>query len=173
MLGSFRTAVIPAAVLSALPVLAQNGNDAADDAVLDRTPQDCIIASRIDRTEVVDDNTIIFHMRGQGEAYANYLPQRCPNLGREKRFTYERRTAQLCDDTTITVLELTGFGPGFTCRLGEFHPVTQAEVAEIKRVAEQRGRGDAVDVEEVELPDEADDDSGRDDEAEGDGDEER
>lgn len=163
MLGSFRAAVITAAACYALPVLAQNGAD-DDRAALDRTPQACILASRIDRTEVIDDNTIIFHMRSRGEAYANYLPLRCPNLGREKRFTYERRTAQLCDDTTITVIELNNFGPGFTCRLGQFHPITEAEVEEIRLVAERRGRGEAVDVEEVESPNNADED-GRGDEA--------
>ncbi len=161
MLGSFRAVVIAAAALYALPVSAQNDAASDDSARFDRTPRDCILASRIDRTEVIDDNTIIFHMRSRGEAYVNYLPQRCPNLGREKRFTYERRTANLCDDTTITVLELTGFGPGFTCRLGEFNPITEAEIAEIRSVAGQRGRGEAVDVEQVELPDDADDETGR------------
>ena len=166
MLGSFRAAAITAAALYALPVLAQNGAASDESAQFDRTPRDCILASRIDRTEVIDDNTIIFHMRTRGEAYANYLPLRCPNLGREKRFTYERRTANLCDDTTITVLELTGFGPGFTCRLGQFHPITEAEVEEIRSIAARRGRGEAVDVEEVELPDDEETDGG--DEADGD-----
>src|SRR5690606_18612783 len=133
-----------------------------------RTPQTCIPASRIDRTEVIDDNTILFHMRGRDQAYANYLPERCPNLGREKRFSYELRSRQLCDITLITVIEDIGFNPGFTCRLGEFHPVTPAEVDEIRRVASREGSDTAIDVEQVELPDEdesandeADDDDDR------------
>jgi len=154
MLGSFRAAALAAAALCSTAVSAQNDDGRVDDT-FDRTPRSCIIASRIDRTEVIDDNTIIFHMRSRGEAYVNYLPQRCPNLGREQRFSYQRRTSQLCDDTTITVIELSGFGPGFTCRLGQFHPVTVAEVEEIRRVADRAGRRDTVDVEEVELPDEA------------------
>lgn len=158
MLGSFRAAALAAAALCSTAVFAQNDEgrvaEGRVDDGFDRTPQDCIVASRIDRTEVIDDNTIIFHMRSRGQAYANYLPQTCPNLGREQRFTYQRRTSQLCDDTTITVLELTGFGPGFTCRLGQFHPVTAAEVEEIRRVASRAGRSDAVEVEEVQLPDE-------------------
>jgi len=162
MLGSFRAAAVTAAALWSAHVLAQNGAERVQDD-LDRTPQDCIIGSRIDRTEVIDDNTIIFHMRGRGQAYVNYLPERCPNLGREERFAYERRTAQLCDDTLITVIELTGFGPGFTCRLGQFVPATEAEIEEIRLVSERAGRDRGVDVEEVELPDEADEEAERED----------
>src|SRR5690606_30251319 len=69
MLGSFRSAAIAAAALCSAHVLAQDGEERAQDA-FDRTPQDCILASRIDRTEVIDDNTIIFHMRGR-QAYVN------------------------------------------------------------------------------------------------------
>src|SRR5690606_22443098 len=85
------------------------------------------------------------------------LPRRCPNLAREERFTYQRRSGQLCDDTTITVLELSGIGLGFTCQIGQFHPVTPEEVEEMRRIAEGGGSDDAIDVEEVDLPDAASD----------------
>lgn len=129
---------------------------AQDDDELDRTPQDCIVVNRIDRTEVIDDNTILFHMRGN-RVYVNHLPDRCPNLAREDRFTYRVQTSQICDTTTITVLERSSPLPGFTCRLGQFQPVTIAEVDEIRRVAEQGSRGDAIEVEEVEPPDDGED----------------
>lgn len=160
MLGSIRAAAILAAAICSFPVAAQNGNERDANEAFDRTPQDCIIASRIDRTEVIDDNTIVFMMRGGNEAYVNYLPQRCPNLAREDRFAYERRTSQLCDDATITVLEFSGIAPGFTCRLGQFQPVTLAEVEEIRRIAEREGRGRDIEVEEVDLPDDAGDANG-------------
>lgn len=166
MLGPIRAAAILVAALCSASAAGQDGEDRADDDAFDRTPQSCIPASRIDRTEVIDDNTILFHMRGRDQAYANYLPERCPNLGREERFSYQLRSRQLCDITLITVIEDIGFGPGFTCRLGEFHPVTAAEIEEIRRVAEQAGSDNAIDVEEVELPEddeEADDEEAGDD----------
>lgn len=157
MLGSIRAAAILAAALCSAPAVAQDDED-AEGAPFDRTPEDCIPASRIDSTEVIDDNTIVFHMRGRDEVYVNYLPRRCPNLAREDRFTYRLRSTQLCSVETITVIEDFGFRPGFTCRLGDFYPVTVAEVEELKRIAEGEGSsGDAIEIEQVELPDDAND----------------
>jgi len=161
MPGSIRAVALLSAALFSVSAAAQDGDERADDAGLDRTPQSCIVASRIDRTEVIDDNTIIFHMRGRNQAYANYLPRRCPNLAREDRFTYQRRSGQLCDDTTITVLELYAPGLGFTCQIGQFHPVTPEEVDEMRRIAERGGRDDSIDVEEVAPADEANDGGNR------------
>jgi hypothetical protein len=162
MSGPIRAAAIFVAALCSASAAGQDGVDGNDDG-FDRTPQSCIPVSRIDRTEVIDDNTILFHMRGPNTAYANYLPRRCPNLAREDRFAYELRSRQLCDITMITVIEDPGFGPGFTCRLGDFHPVTAEEVEELRRIADQAGSGDAIDVEEVEVP--ADDEDEDDDAA--------
>lgn len=134
---------------------------AQDDADLDRTPEDCIQLRRVDRTEVIDDNTIVFHMRGRDQIYINYLPNRCPNLAREDRFTYQVRTSRICDSTTITVIEGAGRFPGFTCRLGKFQPASIEEVEELRLVAERRSRGNAIEVNEVGPSDE-----GRDDDAE-------
>lgn len=44
----------------------------------------CVSLRRIDRTEVVDDRNILFHMRG-GNVYLNNLPHKCPGLGWRKR----------------------------------------------------------------------------------------
>ncbi len=148
---AIRTAAIFTVMLCATPALGQDGEAQSNEPVLDRTPRSCIPASRIRSTEVIDDNTIIFRMRARNEAYVNSLPVRCPNLEREGRFTYQLRTGQICDDTTITVLELFGAGLGVTCRLGQFRPITVAEIDELKRVREG-GSGSAIDVEEVEVP---------------------
>src|SRR5690606_16303801 len=104
MPGSIRAAAILAAALCLGPAAAQDDDErdgGREDAPFDRTPQGCITASRIDRTEIIDDSTIIFHMRGREQAYVNALPRTCLNLAREGRFTYQRRTSQLCDDATI------------------------------------------------------------------------
>ncbi len=131
-----------------LPVAAQ------DDDVLDRTPRDCVTVSRIRRTKIIDDKTILFYMRGSG-IYQNILERDCPRLEREGRFMYEIRGYRLCDIDTITVLDRfgAGFGRGFTCRLGEFHPITREEAEEIERIAAGEVEQDEViEIEEVELP---------------------
>lgn len=169
MLGSIRAAAILAAALCSAHAAGQDGEAPEDDDALDRTPQDCITVSRIDETDVIDDNTIVFHMRGD-DAFVNYLPDRCPNLARENSFAYEVRTSQLCNVQTITVLEDSGRLPGFTCRLGEFHPVTAAEIAELERLAEEGSR-DELDIEQVEPPEddaETDDEGAADDVGEND-----
>lgn len=153
---AIRTAAILTAVLCSAPAFGQGRDARSDEPALDRTPRSCIPASRIRSTEVIDDNTIIFRMRARDEAYVNSLPTRCPNLEREGRFTYQLRTGQICDDTTITVLELFGAGLGVTCRLGQFRPITVAEIDDLKRVRDG-GAGSAIDIEEVEVPAEGSD----------------
>jgi hypothetical protein len=153
-----------AALLSAGAALGQD-----DDEAFDRTPQKCIMVSNIDQTEAVDDQTIIFRMRGRA-VYRNQLPRECPGLERENRIAYETRTARLCSSDTVTVLEDSGFGGfdsqvgrfrrGFTCRLGEFVPMSPADVEELEAVEEGRSERRAVESRPIELP--------QDDEASGD-----
>lgn len=147
-----------------------------DDGAFDRTPQRCIVVSNIDKTEAVDDQTIIFHMRGRA-VYRNQLPRECPGLQRENRIGYEARTARLCSNDTVTVLEDSGFGGfdrgvdprdmqfgrfrrGFTCRLGEFIPMSPADVEELELRQKGRAAPRGVETREVELP--PDDDAERD-----------
>ncbi len=142
--------------MAAAAALFANFAAAQDDEAeaFDRTPEECISVSRIDRTEVLDDRTVIFHMRGRREAYRNYLPRSCPNLDRSKRFMYEIRSGRLCDIDTITVLEQFGtrLERGFTCQLGAFYPVTQEDIEELRAIAE-RGRAEAIEASPAELPD--------------------
>lgn len=99
---------------------------------------DCIPLDRVDRTEVLDDRSIVFHMRGR-DAYLNQLERECPGLDREKRFMYEVRNAQLCNVDTISVLENWGVGVarGFTCQLGPFQRVSEDEVADLRARTQQ------------------------------------
>jgi hypothetical protein len=104
----------------------------ADDVdTFDRTPVDCVIVNNIRRTEILDDQTIVFHMRGS-RIFLNHLPRSCPTLEREERFAYRTSGGRLCAVDTITVIERTGFGGGFTCPLGQFHPVTVEEIQELR-----------------------------------------
>jgi hypothetical protein len=82
---------------------------------------DCISTNLIANTEVHDDRTIDFVMRG-GTIYRNTLPVACSSLGFEERFAYRTTIGRLCSVDTITVLQSGGIN-GPTCGLGKFVPV--------------------------------------------------
>ncbi|MGD8341663.1 MAG: DUF6491 family protein [Gammaproteobacteria bacterium] len=96
-------------------------------------PARCVQVSRIDRTEVIDDRTIVFYMRGR-TIYVNRLDRACPGLDRGNPFSYRTSTSRICSADSITVLENTAFGlsRGFTCGLGEFEPSNEEAIALLK-----------------------------------------
>jgi hypothetical protein len=108
----------------------------------------CIGLQRIDHTEVIDDSTIAFFMKGR-DIYVNHLARECPGLAREKRFSYRSATGNLCSVDTITVLDNLGFGlrAGATCGLGMFIPTSEEQIESLKAGPQA---GD-VSVEEVEI----------------------
>jgi hypothetical protein len=119
---------------------------------LDRTPQDCITVARIDQTDAIDDQNIIFRMRGK-QVYRNTLPHTCPGLQRENRIAYQSSTARLCNVDMITVLEDfgVGFRPGFTCRLGKFVPLSEAEVEDMDLRKKGEAGQNAIETSSVEV----------------------
>jgi hypothetical protein len=131
-----------AAATAVLAASAVAQDDAADvEGAFDRTPQNCILVSSIDETDAIDDQNLIFRMRGR-KVFRNHLPRKCPGLERENRIAYEARNARLCSIDTITVLEQrfgVGLQGGFTCRLGEFIPLSPAEVEDLD-LREREGR---------------------------------
>ena len=141
------------------PLVSASTALAQGDAAFDRTPQDCITVSRIDQTEALDDQNILFRMRGN-QVFRNHLPRRCPGLERENRIAYRTSVGRLCSIDTITVLEQfgVGFRDGFTCRLGEFVPLSPAEVEELEAREEGRAGQSAIETSEVEA-EPADDDA--------------
>jgi hypothetical protein len=105
-------------------------------ADFDRTPHDCISITRISRTEVIDEQTVLFHMSGR-EIYRNVLPEECPGLNRRDPFMYEPRSIapELCENDQIELLQRFGgsYQRGRACRLGKFHPMTQEDLDDLKR----------------------------------------
>jgi hypothetical protein len=89
-------------------------------------PIDCIMPSRLRTTNVRDDNTIDFVM-DNGDVYRNTLPNSCPSLGFEERFSYRLSTSQLCSVDIITVLQTAGGGymQGASCGLGKFQKMSK------------------------------------------------
>ena len=124
----------------------EGGFDQDEVDTFDRTPVDCVSLNRVRRTEVIDDRTILFHLRG-GDILRNYLPDTCPNLKREERFGYSTGVRRLCSIDTITVLERNRIG-GFTCRLGPFYPMLPEELVELREGPSR------TEVTPVEVPDE-------------------
>ena len=141
-------------VAGLLPLLAWASAFSQDDEdkPFDRTPQDCVITSRIDQTEAIDDQNIIFRMRGK-QVYRNTLPRTCPGLLRENRIAWETSTARLCNIDQITVLESygVGFRPGFTCRLGEFVPLSPAEVEDMDLRKKGEAGQRAIETSQVDI----------------------
>ena len=107
----------------------------------------CIPRARIDRTEVIDDQTIAFYLKPD-DIYINRLRRACSRLERAGRFSYRMSTSLLCANDLITVLEDSGIGlaSGPTCGLGTFRPADEEFVALLK--GEERPA--EVSVEEIE-----------------------
>ena len=125
-----RSKFIPVISLS-LAGLLLSGAVLADD-VEETEGERCISLSRIDRTHVIDDQQVLFYMRGK-DIYLNRLPRRCGGLASQGRFSYKTSMSQLCRMDMITVLQSGGGGlmRGSTCGLGRFIPIT--ELSEARR----------------------------------------
>ncbi|MDE0054725.1 MAG: hypothetical protein OXP28_13860 [Gammaproteobacteria bacterium] len=94
----------------------------------------CLVSGRIDRTEVLSERLIAFHLRG-GEKYVVQFKHRCPGLRRNGLTRVERRSMHICANDTIQGLYGMGPADGFwgpRCRLPEFEPVTEAQIAFLK-----------------------------------------
>ncbi|GGE21345.1 hypothetical protein GCM10011529_29960 [Polymorphobacter glacialis] len=86
-------------------------------------PVSCVNIQNIRQTNVIDDSTIDFVMRG-GETLRNRLPNSCPQLGFERAFSYSTSISQLCSVDIITVLQQGGgIRRGASCGLGPFTPI--------------------------------------------------
>jgi hypothetical protein len=92
--------------------------------------ENCVSLSAIRSTKIVDDQTIIFYMRG-GDIYINRLPRRCTGLKRGDGYSYETSLTQLCNTDIIRVLQRFGGAiprPTLSCGLGFFQPTTSEAV---------------------------------------------
>jgi hypothetical protein len=136
MSGSIRFPLTSFGVVTTVALLCASNSraQAADEKEFDRTPVKCLATARIRDTDILDDRTIIFYLRGNRQVYRTYLPRACPGLERNERFAYQTRNSQLCSIDLITVLEQYGAGlqSGATCRLSDFIPITREEAEDLK-----------------------------------------
>lgn len=77
----------------------------------------CLNARNIQRTEVQDDRTILFHMR-DGKVWQNKLRRVCPML-KTSPYTQVLHNDQVCSNQQFIHVTLTGD----MCSLGDFTPV--------------------------------------------------
>lgn len=101
----------------------------------------CINSARLDRSEILSNQSIVFRMRG-GANYINRLRYRCPGLAPRDTIMYETQSRQLCNLDSITVLDDLGgrFLRGARCSLGKFFPVDDETVELLKGSRSERRR---------------------------------
>jgi len=97
----------------------------------------CLSSRPIRKTEVLDDQNILFYIRGTA-IYLNHLPKPCKRLAKEGRFMYHTSVARICRSDTINVLVDSGSGlsPGRACKLGTFYAITKEDVEDLKKPVE-------------------------------------
>lgn len=80
--------------------------------------RNCVSLNRLRDSTIIDDQTIYFKAPGK-TVYVNRLPNKCPRLAAEERFSYSVSIGQLCKLELITVID--SFGHNWSrCGLGEF-----------------------------------------------------
>ena len=126
----FKTALTTTALLALTAMSAHAAEEkAADEA---RATENCISLAHIDRSEVIDDRTILFHMKGE-KIWQNKLPHRCFGLKFEDGFGYATSLSQLCSTDIITVLNR-----GTKCGLGQFVEYTKEDQEQAKKAKEKK-----------------------------------
>lgn len=88
--------------------------------------KNCVPISQLRESLVRSNRVIDFRTRGR-DYYRVTLPQDCPGLGFERRFSYATSLSQLCANDIITVLYQTGPVRGASCGLAPFQPVRLAD----------------------------------------------
>lgn len=117
--------IIPAfALLSGGGAAALSNKKAPEPVRAIGEPKSCVNISQIRSTKVVDNSTIDFRMVG-GKTYRNTLPQSCPGLKFEDRFSYRTSLNQLCNVDILRVLHDQGgrLTEGAGCGLGKFQMI--------------------------------------------------
>jgi len=130
------TVILTALALASVSGIAEEKNKNESMELAAGPPEQCLSLIRIDRSEVIDDRNIIFHMKN-GDLYRNQLPYRCPGLALHDTFMYRTSLNQLCHLDIITVMDSIGFGlsPGASCGLGHFYPITEEQAEKLREMA--------------------------------------
>jgi hypothetical protein len=121
---------IPVLAALAIAAIASPGTARDRNEIPAATPigkaESCIPLRSIRESLVRSDRIIDFRMLGN-KTYRLTLPQGCPGLNFERRFSYATSLSQLCQQDIITVLQQAPMMRGASCGLAEFQPVTLAK----------------------------------------------
>lgn len=154
-----RAALTILVLLSIQPLQAAEEDESEKGMLKPEGAENCVSLSQIRKTRIVDDQTIIFYMRGS-DIYINRLPRRCAGLKRSDGYSYETSLTRLCNTDIIRVLQRFGGAfprPQNACGLGFFQPTT-AEAVDLLINEPPEVDPEAVEPElETPEPDEQDD----------------
>lgn len=117
-------------------ILSRPANEAEGAA----TAKQCIARLRIDRTEVLNERFIVFHMRA-GKKYLVQFRNRCPGLRRRGVIELESRSFQVCAMDSVRGRYGVGIGGmwGPRCLIPGFEPVTEAQIEFIEEALRDGG----------------------------------
>lgn len=128
-----RLAFLAVSLLAATLLYSTSLSAAEEESAASAKPEgaeNCVSLQSIKKTRIVDDQTIIFYMRG-GDIFVNSLPRRCPGLKRAGSYSYATSLSRLCNTDIIRVLETFGSAfprPAAACGLGFFSPSTKEAI---------------------------------------------
>ena len=105
-------------------------------------PKTCLFKTEYRSFEALGDRHLLFRGRDD-KLWVNFLRGRCSGLSRDSVFVMRPHTAgRLCDMDRFQVVDrinaLSRAGMATTCILGEFKPVTEAQVEEVEKRLEMR-----------------------------------
>jgi len=95
--------------------------------------KNCLNTTRIRNSRVIDDNHIIFEVRGR-KVYLNTLPRKCPTLGFHKAIQYTVRGGAICKNDLFQVFDTTGIR-GVGCSFGAFEELNKKAGKDEKKEA--------------------------------------
>ncbi len=117
-------ALVGVLTIAAGPALAAPGDE-----------QQCIRLAFIDETPVIDNQTILVEMKGDGGYKRIDLLNRCSGLKIEGGFGYSTSIDQLCKQDQLTVLRA-----GTPCMIEKIVDITEEEADELMDRKYKRGR---------------------------------
>lgn len=132
-MNTVKTLLLATALSSSIPFAVSQEID--EDMSNNTTKSEhCLSSNRIRNNEILDSSHIIFEI-SSSKKYLNTLPNACPGLKKGSTIMYRTSINKLCDLDIITILNSTGGGymPGASCGLGQFVPISNAEIDALKK----------------------------------------
>jgi len=136
----FRTAFAIAAIATACSAAADEPT--AEDILNGKAPpidysnaEKCLRSELIERTEVLNERYILFHLRGK-ETWLAQFPNRCPGLSPNAKLIFEKDSPRICEWDSVRVAYDNGIGSeptlGPRCNLPKFEPLSSEQATMLK-----------------------------------------